>query len=209
MKAKIYLQYSDYGDGTFAVDENYYNDGKSYIDAITEDYNKNKDIVTNSILDMLEGSGGLYSGTDGNTYSFAAQAPQKEEKYAYSKCDGVIFNENGEDESVDSIVTNMASRKQTVYMISLDRDTSDEEFEEELSLWVNEHNGINAYRVQMGDEWAWANEPFRDVFVSFRNKMGEIVKMGLKNCRILDIVDNSSYILYIENIEMANNLDLK
>lgn len=209
MDAKIYLQYSDYGDTMFAADENYYKDEKAYMDAMTEDYNKNKDIVTNSVLDMIEGTGRLYSGADGNTYSFGQKTPQREEKYAYSKCDGVIFNENGEDESVDSIITNMVNQNPVVYMIELDRDSSDEEFEEELSLWVNEHNGINQYKGQMGDEWTWANEPIRDVFVSFKNKKNETVKMGLKSCRILDIVDNTSYILYIENIEMTNKLDLK
>lgn len=202
MEAKVYLQYVSYDDSLFSASEDYYKDENDYINAITEDYNRNKDIVTNSVLDMIEGSGRLYSGTDGNTYAFGQKTPQKEEKCSYTKCDCTIFNEDGEDESVDSMITRLVSQQPTVYMFELDRDTSEEEFEEELRMWANDHNGINQYKAFKGEEWAWANEPVRNVKVSFKNKRNETVNIMLIDCRILDIVDNSSYILYIERMEM-------
>lgn len=202
MEAKVYLQYIAYDDNLFSVSEDYYKDENEYINAITEDYDRNKDIVTNSVLDMMEGSGRLYSGADGNTYAFGQKTPQKEEKYSYAKCDCVIFNENGGDESVDEIISKMVSQQPVIYMFELDRDTSDEEFEEELRVWVNDHNGINQYKPFKGEQWAWTNEPLRDVKVSFKNKRDETVNMKLCDCRILDIVDDSSYILYIERMEM-------
>lgn len=202
MEAKVYLQYASYDDNLFSASESYYKDENEYINAITEDYDRNKDIVTNSVLDMIEGSGRLYSGADGNTYAFGQKTSQKEEKYSYAKCDCTIFNEDGEDESVDSMITRLVSQQPTVYMFELDRDTSEEEFEEELRVWVNDHNGINQYKAFKGEEWAWANEPVRNVKVSFKNKRNETVNIMLIDCRILDIVDNSSYILYIERMEM-------
>lgn len=203
MEAKVYLQYIAYDDNIFSVSEDYYKDENEYINAITEDYDRNKDIVTNSVLDMMEGSGRLYSGADGNTYAFGQKTPQKEEKYSYAKCDCTVFNEDGEDESVDSMISRLVSQQPTVYMFELDRDTSEEEFEEELRMWVNDHNGINQYKAFKGEEWAWANEPARNVKVSFKNKRNETVNIMLIDCRILDIVGNSSYILYIERMEMA------
>lgn len=203
MEAKVYLQYVSYDDSLFSASEDYYKGENDYINAITEDYNRNKDIVTNSVLDMIEGSGRLYSGADGNTYAFGQKTSQKEEKYSYAKCDCIIFNEDGEDESVDSMISRLVSQQPTVYMFELDRDTSEEEFEEELRMWVNDHNGINQYKPFKGEEWAWANEPARNVKVSFKNKRNETVNIMLIDCRILDIVDNSSYILYIERMKMA------
>lgn len=203
MEGKVYLQYIAYDDNLFSVGEDYYKDENEYINAITEDYDRNKDIVTNSVLDMMEGSGRLYSGVDGNTYAFGQKTPQKEEKYSYAKCDCTVFNEDGEDESVDSMISRLVSQQSTVYMFELDRDTSEEEFEEELRMWVNDHNGINQYKAFKGEEWAWANEPARNVKVSFKNKRNETVNIMLIDCRILDIVGNSSYILYIERMEMA------
>lgn len=204
MEAKIYLQYTNYDDDLFSVSNDYYKDENDYINAITEDYNKNKDIVTNSILDMIDGTGGLYSGMDGNTYAFGQKTPQIEEKYSYAKCSCTIFNEEGGDETVDSIISNMVSQQPVIYMVDLDRDTSDEEFEEELRTWANDHNGINQYKPFKGEEWAWANEPVRNVKISFHNKRNEIVNMMLVDCRILDIISDTSYILYIERMEMIN-----
>ena len=205
MEAKIYLQYSSYDDGLFSASEDYYKDENAYINAITEEYDRNKDIVTNSILDMIDGSGTLYSGVDGNTYVFGQKSAQTEEKYSYAKCNCTIFNEDGEDESVDSIISKLVSQEPTVYMIELDMDTTDEEFEEELRMWVNEHNGIDQYKAFKGDEWAWVNEPTRNVKISFQNKNNQTVDMMLCDCRILDIVSASSYILYIERMEMITN----
>ncbi len=205
MNAKIYLPYINYGDDLFSMNNDYYSDSNSYIDAMTDDYNRNKDIVTNSVLDMMEGHGNLYSGTDGNTYSFGQSTQQAEEKYSYAKCDCTIFNEEGEDESVDSIISNMVRQQPVVYMVELDRDTSEEEFEEELRAWSNDHNGINQYKVFKGEEWGWMNEPVRNLKVSFQNKKGDTIYMMLNGCRILDIVDGTSYILYIDKMEMFNN----
>ncbi len=206
MEAKIYLQYSDYNDDLFSMKGDYYKNDQEYMDAMTEDYNKNKDIVTNSVLDMLEGSGSLYSGVDGNTYVFGQKTPQKEEKYSYAKCDCVIFNENGEDETVDSLISNMVSQQPTVYMFELDMGSTEEEFEEELRMWVNEHNGITQYSNFYGDDWVFANEPTRNVRISFQNKRGDEINMILVDCKILDILHNSSYILYIERIEMLKDI---
>ena len=115
------------------------------MNAITEEYERNKDVVTNPILDMIDGSGTLYSGVDGNTYTFGQKTPQMEEKYSYTKCDCTIFNENGQDESVDDIISKLVSQEPIVYMVELDRDTSDEEFEEELNKYAETEEDAQYY----------------------------------------------------------------
>ena len=177
----LYLPYYDYNDGAFDVNDEYYNENE-YIDAISSEYNKNKDIVFNSMLDYNNGSRNVFTSTDGQTYKFGSKASQNEDKVAYSSCEGVLYNEDGE------------------------IDTPEEEFETELSLWTKEHSNINAYKSQQGEEWAWVNEPQRNVKIAFKNKANDDVYAVLENCKIMDIVDRNMYIVFVEKISLIDRI---
>jgi hypothetical protein len=205
MEVTFYLPYYDYNDGAFDVDNAYYNE-EEYAKAMSEEYNKNKDIVYNSMMDFKNGSRGLFEGTDGKVYKFGQKTSQNEEKVAYSSCNGVLYNVDGQEESVDGFVEKFAAQKQFLELIEFDLDSSEEEFETELSLWIREHNSINQYADKLGEDWVLAKEPKRNLKVHFKNNANEDIYAMLINCRIMDIVDGRSFVVFIEKIRFIDNI---
>ena len=205
MEVTLYLPYYDYNDGAFDVNNDYYNE-EDYINAVSSEYNKNKDVVFNSMLDAKNGSASLVQGADGQTYKFGQKTSQNEDKVAYSSCKGVLCNDGGEDETVDGFIEKFARQKQCIEMVELDGDTSEEEFESEMMLWIKEHDSINQYKDKLGEEWVWMKEPKRNVKVHFKNKANEDIYGILENCKIMDIIDNNMFILFIEKITLVDSI---
>jgi hypothetical protein len=205
MEVTLYLPYYDYNDGAFDVDTNYY-DEEEYIKEVSNEYNKNKDVVFNSVMDAKNGSGSLLMGTDGQTYKFGAQSQQSEDKVAYSSCNGTLYDDKGNDETVDGIITHFAKQKPFLEMIEFDMDSSEEEFETEVSLWMKEHNGINQYKDFKGEEWTWVNEPKRNLKMHFKNNANEDIYAILENCKIMDILEDGTLIVFIEKIRLIDNI---
>ena len=201
MKVELYLPYYDYNDGAFDVSNDYYGDEQDYIKAMSNEYNKNKDIVYNS---MLNGSIGSVQGVDGQTYKFGEKTPQNEEKVAYSSCNGVLYNDTGVAESVDGLINQFAKQKPFVEMVEFDDSSSEEEFISEMSLWVKEHNAINKYREFKGDEWTWVNEPKRNVKIHFLNNANEDIYAIWEDCKIMDIIEGNTIILFIEKMRLID-----
>lgn len=205
MEVTLYLPYYDYNDGAFDVNNDYYNE-EDYINAVSNEYNKNKDIIYNSMLDAKNGSGSLVQGSDGQTYKFGQQTAQSEEKVAYSSCKGNLLTIEGEDETVDGFIEKFASQKQCLEIVEFNLDTVEEEFETEVSLWVKEHNNINKYGEKLGEDWVLAKEPKRNVKVHFKNKANEDIYAVLENCKIMEIVDDTMFVLYVERIILVDNI---
>jgi hypothetical protein len=205
MEVTLYLPYYDYNDGAFDVNGEYYNENE-YIDAISNEYNKNKDIVFNSMLDYNNGSRNVFTGADGQTYKFGSKAYQNEDKVTYASCEGILYNEDGEKDNVDLLIEHFAKQESFIEMIEFNMDTPEEEFETELSLWTREHSKINSYKAAQGEEWAWVNEPQRNVKVAFKNKANDTVYAVLENCKIMDIVDRNMYIVFVEKISLIDRI---
>lgn len=204
MEVTLYMPYYDYNDGAFDVNSNYYDDNE-YIEAVSKEYNKNKDIIYNAVYDRENGGGGLI-GSDGQTYKFGSNTAQKEEKVAYSSCKGIVYDENGNDDTVDNLITHFVNQKPFIEMLEFDDNTSEEEFIAEVSLWVKEHNAINKYKDYKGEEWTWLKEPKRNVKMHFVNKAGEDIYAILENCKIMDIVDGNSMIIFIEKLRLIDEI---
>lgn len=205
MEVTLYLPYYDYNDGVFDVSNDYYNED-DYIKAVSDEYNRNKDIVYNSVVGAKNGVSSIVQGGDGQIYKLGSYEPQKEDKIAYSSCDGILYDGNGNDDTVDGIITHFARQESFIEMIEFNRDTSEEEFETEMSLWMREHGSINQYKDFKGEEWVWMNEPKRNVKVHFFNNANEDIYAIFENCRIMDIIDSNSIIVFIEKIRLIDNL---
>ena len=206
MKVTLYLPYYDYNDGAFDVSDDYYKNEGDYAKMIEQEYNKNKDIVYNSMLDAKNGSTSLVQGSDGQMYKFGQKTSQNEEKVAYSKCEGVLSSIDGSDETIDGFIEKFASQKQFLEIVNFDLDTIEEEFETEITLWVREHNSINKYGEKLGDDWVLTKEPKRNLKVHFKNKSNEDIYAVLEDCKIMDIIDNSSFILFVERITLVDKI---
>ena len=204
MKVTLFLPYYDYNDGNFDVSNDYYSEDE-YSNAMSKNFNESKDIVYNSVLAAKNGTGSLVQGSDGHTYKFGQKTSQSEDKVAFSKCEGILSDISGEEDTVDSIISKFASQKQFLEIIDFDLDTSEEEFETELSLWTREHNSINKYKDQLGEDWVLAKEPKRNLKVHFKNKANQDTYAIFEDCRIMDIMDKTSFVLFVERITLVDN----
>ena len=204
MKVTLFLPYYDYNDGNFDVSNDYYSEDE-YSNAMTKNFNESKDVVYNSVLAAKNGTGSLVQGSDGHTYKFGQKTSQSEDKVAFSKCEGILSDISGEEDTVDSIISKFASQKQFLEIIDFDLDTSEEEFETELSLWTREHNSINKYKDKLGEDWVLAKEPKRNLKIHFKNKANQDTYAIFEDCRIMDIMDKTSFVLFVEKISLVDN----
>lgn len=205
MEVTLYLPYYDYNDGAFDVNNDYY-DEDEYINAVSSEYNKNKDIIYNSVRDAKNGVGSLLQGGDGQTYKFGQKTSQSEDKVAYSKCNGTLYDIDGSKDTVDGFIKKFAAQKQFLEIVEFDLDTVEEEFETEISLWVKEHNNINSYADKLGEDWVLAKEPKRNIKLHFKNNANEDIFAVLENCKIMDIIEDNSFILFVERITLIDNI---
>lgn len=205
MEVTLYLPYYDYNDGAFDVNDDYY-DEDEYINAVSSEYNKNKDIIYNSVMDAKNGVGSLLQGGDGQTYKFGQKTSQSEDKVAYSKCNGTLYDIGGSKDTVDGFIEKFAAQKQFLEIVEFDLDTVEEEFETEISLWVKEHNNINSYADKLGEDWVLAKEPKRNIKLHFKNNANEDIFAVLEDCKIMDIIEDNSFILFVERITLIDNI---
>jgi len=205
MEVTLYLPYYDYNDDAFSASEDYYSDGE-YANAIADDYNRNKDIVYNSMVDFKEGRGGVFSGADGQTYKFGQKTSQDEEKVAYSSCNATLYNEEGDDDTVDGLITKFAKQESFIEMVEFDLDSVEEEFESEMNMWSREHTKINSYLGKVGEAWVASKEPKRNLKMHLKNNAGEDVYALLENCKIMDNSERDNWILYVERISLIDKI---
>lgn len=205
MEVTLYLPYYDYNDDAFSASEEYYGDGE-YANAIADDYNKNKDIVYNAALDMSNGHRGVFSGVDGQTYKLGQKTSQNEDKVAYSSCEATLYDEEGEDDTVDALITRFAQQKSFIEMVEFNLDTVEEEFESEMNVWSREHNKINSYRGKAGEAWVASKEPKRNLKMAFKNNAGDMTYALLENCKIMDDSERDNWILYVERISLIDKI---
>lgn len=205
MEVTFYLPYYDYNDGAFDVDNGYYNE-EEYAKAMSEEFNKNKDIVYNSMMDFKNGSRGLFEGTDGKVYKFGQKTSQNEEKVAYSSCNGKLYDIEGSEDTVDGIIEKFAKQKQFLEIVEFDLDSSEEEFETELTLWKREHDKINQYGEKLGEDWVLAKEPKRNLKIHFKNNANEDIYAVLVDCRIMETVNDGSFVVFVEKITLIDKI---
>jgi hypothetical protein len=205
MEVTLYLPYYDYNDDAFNASEDYYSDGE-YANAIADDYNKNKDIVYNSMVDFKEGRGGVFSGADGQTYKLGQKTSQNEDKVAYSSCKATLYDEEGEDDTVDGLITKFAKQESFIEMVEFDLDSVEEEFESEMNMWSREHTKINSYLGKVGEAWVASKEPKRNIKMHLKNNAGEDTYALLENCKIMDNSERDNWIIYVERISLIDKI---
>jgi hypothetical protein len=205
MEVTLYLPYYDYNDDAFNASDEYYGDGE-YTNAIADEFNRSKDVVYNSMVNAKNGQGSLVSGMDGHTYKFGQKTSQNEDKVSYSSCKATLYDEDGEDDTVDGVITKFAKQTPFMEMVEFNLDTVEEEFEGEMNVWSREHNKINSYRQKAGDEWVASKEPKRNVKMHFKNKAGEDIYAVLEDCKIMDNSERDNWILYVSRISLIDKL---
>lgn len=204
MDVEFYLPYSDYNDDSFSVSENTFKDESEYIKAITDDFDKHKNIDYELEINAKNTHRDDFLGTDGQFYSLTKKMHQNANKVAYSKCNGTLFNSNGENDTVDELIEKFAKQEQFVEMVELKLDSIEEEFETDFLMYLKEHKEIDSYSLSMGEEWSWNHEPKRDIRIVFKNKANQNVYAVLENCKVMDIVDDKTFILFVDKMTLVD-----
>lgn len=207
MKVDLYLPYYDYMDGnSFDVSDDYYKSGNDYAKSLTMENAKNRNnssMVFNGSLASGKAPSFAFHASDGQLYFLGEKTSSEVDKMAYSHCDGTLFSSDGSEETVDGLVSHFVRQESFVEMVEVDGDSGEEDFLSELSLWLREHRKINEYKDFKGEQWAWDNEPTRDLKVHFKNKADEDVDALFVNSKIMEIADGNALILFVEKVTLV------
>ena len=122
------------------------------------------------------------------------------------KSEAIILDETGKDETVDNLIANCVSQDVVVNIIRFNRDKMDEEFEEDFNFWIDDHNNINQYKDQLGEDKVWENEPTRNLKVEFINNAGETKYAMYVNCKVLEQEGNDEYAILAEKIILLDEI---
>ena len=200
MNVTLYLEMENYEDGDFDISNDYYKSDEEFFDAMDRENKR----YSNVAYDAVSGLGNL---SNRNVAKFGNQ--NKGGKNATTnnyKSEVIILNENGEDETVDNLISNCVSQDVVVNIIKFNRDNMDEEFEEDFNFWIDEHNNINQYKDKLGEDKVWENEPIRNFKVEFLNNANETKYAMMVNCKVLEQEGNDEYAILAEKIILIDNL---
>jgi hypothetical protein len=125
---------------------------------------------------------------------------------AYSSCNATLYDEEGEDDTVDGLITKFAKQESFIEMVEFDLDSVEEEFESEMNMWSREHTKINSYLGKVGEAWVASKEPKRNLKMHLKNNAGEDVYALLENCKIMDNSERDNWILYVERISLIDKI---
>ena len=205
MKVTLYLPYYDYNDGDFDVSNDYYKSNEDYFNAIQQNVQQTRGAIMNSMYNQVNGSTvTAYHSSNGQTYRFGQRASQNEDKVSYAQCEATLYNEGGKEETVDEFISDYVSDDVQLYILRLDLDTSEEDFEQEINLWTTEHNKIQKYAKFKGDDWTLDNEPKRNIKLKFTNNANEEKNAELVNCKIMEKQGMNIYVLLVEEIKLID-----
>jgi hypothetical protein len=205
MDCTLYLPYIDYDDSDFNMNNNYYQSEEEYTSILEKSYDMDRDIVANTMNDWKNGTESSIVGSQShrnqyvNPFFSNVNSSSKEEKTIYSKCQGTLYNELEEKETIDSILEYFRNEDVFISIIKFNLDDMDEEFEADLKLWYKNHENIN--NIEDADEdWKFNKEPMRNLKFTFQNKSGNTSYGELLNCKIVDRLDMETYAILVEKI---------
>lgn len=195
MKIKLYLPYNTYDDGDF--DSKYEMSNDEYFSKMEEENMRNKNIA----FDYVNGKRYNTQVTDA---SWNAGRRYNEGKVRFISAECILHNDEDGDKTVDDFVADCVSQEVGISIAHFLMDAMDEEFEEELNLWNEEHNKINEYINNMGEDWVFRNEPTKNLRVEYINNSGETKFAEIVNCRILEKMNKATYALLYDKITFEN-----
>ena len=189
MKIKIYFPYYGYGNDDYETSDRYGSE-EEYIEAIQKEDERNRDVVYESMVRQGNGQSIM-----GNSVKMFSVEGKEDEKIEFCTCDGMMYNENEDDMSVDEIVARMAHQEPFVMVLGLDFDTMEEDFIMELKLWQREHQAINSFIDDKGEAWCWSKEPRKDLEFEFENNANETKRGVCVGSVLMDTYDDNKIIL--------------
>jgi len=200
MNVTLYIKLEGFDDGDFDMNNDYYKSDDDFFDAMDKENRKYSGVTKDALwhINMKYNKKTANFGSLSNSSKNA-----KENNY---KSEALLLDENGNDETVDNLISNALSQDVVVNIIKFNRDSMDEEFEEDYNFWIDEHEKLNEYKDKLGEDKIWENEPTRTFYVEFLNKANETKYVRFENCKILDNGDADEYAVLAERISLIENI---
>lgn len=200
MNITVYIKLEGFDDGDFDIRNDYYKSNDEFFDAMDKENKK----FSNVAYDVVSNLG---NNIKSNTAKFGKLSnSSKNAKENNYKSEALLFDENGNDETVDNLISNALTQDVVINIIKFNRDSMDEEFEEDYNFWISDHENIEQYKNKIGEDKIWQNEPTRTFYIEFLNKANETKYVRFDNCRILDKGDDDEYAILAEKISLIESL---
>lgn len=200
MNVKLYLKLEGFDDGDFDVRNDYYKSDDEFFDAMDRENKKFSNVAYDVVSNLGNNVGNK---TAKISYTSNNSKNVKENNY---KSEALLFDEKGNDETVDNLISNSLSQDVVINIIKFNRDSMDEEFEEDYNFWVDEHEKLSEYKDKLGEDKIWQNEPTRTFYVEFLNKANETKYVKFENCKILDKGEIDEYAVLSEKITLIDKI---
>lgn len=115
----------------------------------------------------------------------------------YAPIDIELFNINGEDETLDSLLNYFKTKEQFISIVQFNTDTINEDGESELKLWLkSSYKIINTNSLFFSEDQKLLNLPQK----TFKLLINNNAKAYLENCKLAEILDNNCFAMIIEKI---------
>lgn len=200
MEVTVSISMDVLNDGDFDERDDYYKSDDEFFEKIKEDVDMNSDVA----YEVVNNLGNLYKR---NAASFESTSKNyRNPSLSIYKCSASLLDEENNDETVDGIISKSLSNDVVVSILRYNFDDMDEEFEEDLRLWVRDHESINEYIDKLGEDKVWENEPKRDFVVTFKNKANEDVSVQYINARIVGKIDSMTYAVLAEKLMIVEKM---
>lgn len=200
MNVTLYIKLEGFDDGDFDMRNDYYKSDDEFFDAMDKENKKFSNVAYDAISNL-----GNISNKKAAKFGNLSNSTKNAKENNY-KSEALLFDENGNDETVDNLITNCFSQDVVINIVKFNRESMDEEFEEDYNFWIDEHNNINSYKNKLSDDKIWENEPTRTFYVEFLNKANETKYARFENCKILDKGDDDEYAILAEKITLVEKL---
>ena len=202
MEVTVSIGMDTLNDGDFDERDDYYKSDDEFFNRMREDIEMNSDVA----YEVVNNLGNLHKR---NAVSFEAASnanTYRNPNLSIYKCSASLLDEEGNEETVDGIITKALTNDVVVSVLKYNYDDMDEEFEEDLRLWIRDHKSINEYINKLGEDKVWENEPKRDFIITFKNKAGEEVNIQYLNTRIVGEMDKMTYAVLAEKLMIVEKL---
>lgn len=176
MEGTIFLQYYNYNDDNFEL-KDYFKDSQSYIDALQN-----------------------FATSDTNFM----QVNKKEDEVQYAKCQCKIYDENNAPLDIDTFVSYYNTTEMIMFVLELNLDSEDEEFDMELKEWVENHERLDKV-PNLDEDKRFLLEPKRDLKFIFNNKENKETYALLSNTMIIEKLDIQHYVVVVDKVIFTRN----
>lgn len=200
MTVTFHLSLDIFDDGDFDTRQDYYKSDEEYFDTVQKEVDK----YSNVAYDVVSNLGNI---SKGKTAGFTShQYNQSQKEYPSYKAENVkVIGDNGEEETVDGLITKCVGQDVVIYKLEFDATNIDAEFEEDYLNWVGDHNSLSQYVDMLGEEKVWTNEPVRTYKVEFTNDAGEQKFVEFERCKIIETSRSNVYtcVILVEKINFS------